>query len=162
MTSSKNKSYQNDLIKAVYDKLMDRVAQQDVLILGWTKYYITIQAGLAIALAFLIRLEPKVDSLLIIAGSILIPILGILSVIFMTRIIRREQFWQHRYIAQIGRLPELPKTYRRKWISDNPDSENPGHIGKQFIYFRIAVVVIWALWIIAYVTYNIYVTCICK
>ena len=45
-----------EVIIAAFSELMGHIRKRDELVHSWTKYYLTIQAGLAIALAFLVRL----------------------------------------------------------------------------------------------------------
>ncbi len=134
-----------DLIRTVFVQLMEHIRKQDDLIHSWTKYYLSIQAALAVALSFLMKLGPG-DGILVNTGSVFIPLLGIVTSIRLTNIILRESMWQGRYIAQIRRLPELPETYREDWAPANPDPKRRGYVAHQFWWLRNTLVVGWAVW----------------
>ncbi len=134
-----------DLVRPVYDQLMQHVRKQDDLIHSWTKYYLSIQAALAIALAFLIRLAPT-DGVLVNAGGVFIPFLGVVTSICLTNIILREQFWQGRYIVQIRNLPLIPETYSKEWVPSEPNPTKRGYIGEQFWSLRKILITGWVIW----------------
>jgi hypothetical protein len=46
--------FDKDLVRDVFDQLSQQIRKQDDLVHSWTKYYLTIQAALAVALSFLI------------------------------------------------------------------------------------------------------------
>ena len=136
--------HDNELIRTTYEQLMQHVRKQDDLIHSWTKYYLSIQAALAIALSFLIKLE-NTEKTLVNMGSLLIPFLGIVTSIYLTNIILREQLWQGRYVWQIMALPKIPKTYLESWLRAEPNPNEHGYVGKQFLKLRIALIVGWAV-----------------
>jgi hypothetical protein len=123
-----------ELVKAAFEQLMGHIRQQDDLCHSWTKYYLSIQSGLAVAFAVLMKLvqtgqcpqtgQPsQAEALWIKAGSLFIALLGILTAWFLTAIIHREQSWQGRYIVQVRRLPLKLEVYRESW--GPPDESNP-------------------------------------
>jgi hypothetical protein len=134
-----------ELALSAFEQLMEHVRKQDDLIHSWTKYYLSVQAALAVALSFLIKLQPA-KGILVSTGSVFIPLLGIVTSICLTNIILREQFWQGRYIAQIRKLPLIPEIYRGEWAPDEPDPELRGYIGKQFCWLRNSLVAGWVIW----------------
>lgn len=134
-----------DTVRAVYDQLMEHVRKQDDLIHSWTKYHLSIQAGLAVALSFLMKLGPA-EGIFGNAGGVFVPLLGIATSFCITNIILREQMWQGRYIAQIRKLPQMPETYREAWAPSEPDPEKRSYIGDQFWRLRNALIVGWAIW----------------
>lgn len=144
--------FDKDMVRAVYEQLMETSRKQDDLVHSWTKFYLTIQAGLAVALSFLVRLDPA-HGFVVNAGSMFVPLLGIATSHYLTNIILREQMWQGRYIAQIRRLPQLPETYREPWVSDEPDPEKRSYIGKQFGALRRAVIAGWMAWLVLAVSH---------
>jgi hypothetical protein len=136
-----------EVIIAAFSELMGHIRKQDELVHSWTKYYLTIQAGLAIALAFLVRLGPT-EGVLINAGSLFIPFLGIITAICLTNIIIREQMWQGRYIAQLTQLPLLPEVYKLEWAPSEPDPHKRGYIANQFHLLRNVIIGGWLIWLI--------------
>lgn len=135
----------NSLIQSVFEQLMENIRKQDELVLSWTKYYLSIQAALAVALSFLIKLRSE-DGILVNTGSLFIPFLGVVTSICLTNIILREKKWQGRYVMQIRRLPQVPETYRKEWGLDDPDSGHRGYIGQQFCWLRNVLVAGWVAW----------------
>ena len=88
-----------ELVKAAFEQLMEHIRQQDDLCHSWTKYYLSIQSGLVVAFAVLMKLvqpgqctqapsQAEADWLK--AGSLLITLLGILTAWFLTAIIHRH------------------------------------------------------------------------
>ena len=133
------------LIQSAFEQLFQMVRRQDDLIHSWTKFYLSIQAGLAVALSFLIRLGSS-QAQLVIAGNLAIPFLGIATTIVLTKIIVREHFWQGRYIVQITKLPAMPETFRRDWVPGEPDENKRGYNAQQFCGLRNILVAGWATW----------------
>lgn len=133
------------LIRTVFEQLMEHVRKQDELVHSWTKYYLSVQAALAVALSFLIKLGPA-EGILINTGTVFIPLLGAVTTICLTNIILREQMWQGRYVAQIRKLPRMPETYREEWAPAEPDPQRRGYIGQQFWWLRNVLVAAWIAW----------------
>jgi len=135
-----NKEEITDEIKGIaFVQILELIIKQDDLIHSWTKYYLSIQAGMAIALAFILRLTTERSILLIRVGSLFIPILGISTTVLLTRIIVREHKWQGRYIRSLNKLKDLPVIYE-----NDPDTEQPGYIAKQFLWIRWVLIIGWA------------------
>jgi len=135
-----NKEEITDEIKGIaFVQILELIRKQDDLIHSWTKYYLSIQAGMAIALAFILRLTTERSSLLIRVGSLLIPILGISTTVLLTRIIVREHKWQGRFIRSLNKIKDLPVIYE-----NDPDPEQPGYIAKQFLWIRWVLIIGWA------------------
>jgi hypothetical protein len=122
------------------------VREQDTLIQNWTKFYLSIQAGLAVALYYLMSRDSSSALELRIVGNLAIPLLGVVTTIAVTNIIVREHFWQGRYVAQIRKLPQMPEVYKREWVPDEPDPAHRGHNAKQFWWLRNALLVGWSVW----------------
>jgi hypothetical protein len=135
-----------DLIRVVFEQLMEHARKQEDLVHSWTKYYLSVQAALAVALSFLIKLGPA-EGILINVGSVFIPFLGIVTSICLTNIILRELFWQGRYIAQIRNLPLKYEIYRSEWVPSEPDPDSHSYIGKQFCWLRFFLIAGWVIWI---------------
>ncbi len=135
-----NQDELSDEIKGkAFVQILEQIRKQDDLIHSWTKYYLSIQAGMAIALAFILRLTTERSILLIRVGSLFIPILGISTTVLLTRIIVREHKWQGRYIRSLNKLKDLPVIYE-----NDPDPEQLGYIAKQFLWIRWVLIVGWA------------------
>ena len=135
-----NQDELSDEIKGIaFVQILEQIRKQDDLIHSWTKYYLSIQAGMAIALAFILRLTTERSILLIRVGSLFIPILGISTTVLLTRIIVREHKWQGRYIRSLNKLKDLPVIYE-----NDPDTEQPGYIAKQFLWIRWVLIIGWA------------------
>ena len=135
-----NQDELSDEIKGkAFVQILEQIRKQDDLIHSWTKYYLSIQAGMAIALAFILRLTTERSSLLIRVGSLLIPILGISTTVLLTRIIVREHKWQGRFIRSLNKIKDLPVIYE-----NDPDPEQPGYIAKQFLWIRWVLIIGWA------------------
>jgi len=135
-----NQDELSDEIKGkAFVQILEQIRKQDDLIHSWTKYYLSIQAGMAIALAFILRLTTERSILLIRVGSLFIPILGISTTVLLTRIIVREHKWQGRYIRSLNKLKDLPVIYE-----NDPDTEQPGYIAKQFLWIRWVLIIGWA------------------
>jgi hypothetical protein len=137
-----------DLVRPIFEQLMEHVRKQDDLIHSWTKYYLSVQAALAVALSFLIKLGSAED-ILVNTGSVFIPFLGIVTSICLTNIILREHFWQGRYITQIIELRLKPEAYRAKWVPKELDFHHHGYISKQFRLLRYFLITGWAIWSLA-------------
>lgn len=135
-----NQDELSDEIKGkAFVQILEQIRKQDDLIHSWTKYYLSIQAGMAIALAFILRLTTERSILLIRVGSLFIPILGISTTVLLTRIIVREHKWQGRYIRSLNKLKDLPVIYE-----NDPDPEQTGYIAKQFLWIRWVLIIGWA------------------
>ena len=134
-----------ELVKVTYQQLMEHIRKQDDRAHSWTKFYLSIQAALAVALSFLMTLSSSQD-LLVSVGSVFIPFLGIATAVCLTNIICREMMWQGRYISQIRKLTVLPETYRKGWVPEDPGPEKRGYIAQQFWWLRIILIVGWSIW----------------
>jgi hypothetical protein len=121
-----------------FTQLLEQIRKQDDLVHSWTKYFLSIQSALAVALAFLINLQSSGDALLVKAGLLLLPVLGIATTWYLTNIIVRETQWQGRYITALRRLKGMPQIWDR-----DPDPNKPGYIAGQFIRLRRVLVAIW-------------------
>jgi len=137
-----------EVIIAAFSELMGHIRKQDDLVHSWTKYYLTIQAGLAIALAFLAQLGPT-EGVLVNAGSLFIPFLGIITAICFTNIINREQMWQGRYIDQLRLLPLFPEVYKVEWVPSEPNPQERGYTANQFQLLRYVIIGGWVIWLVA-------------
>ncbi len=136
-----NKEEITDEMKGkAFVQILEHIRKQDDLIHSWTKYYLSIQAGLAIALAFILRLTTETSDCLIKVGSLILPFLGIATAFYITRIIVREHKWQGRYICSLNKLRNLPVIYET-----DPDPEKPGYIARQFLQIRWVLIIGWAI-----------------
>lgn len=143
-SENENAPLDKELIQSAFKQLCEMVRKQDALIQSWTKFYLYIQAGLAVALSFLLQLGPS-QNLLAIAGSAIIPVLGIATVFFLTRIIIREYKWQGRYVGQITKLPMVPEVYRREWAPKEPDPDKRGYNAQQIWLLQIVLITGWCI-----------------
>lgn len=135
-----NQDELSDEIKGIaFVQILEQIRKQDDLIHSWTKYFLSIQAGLAVALAFILRLTTETSDCLIKVGSLFLPILGISTTVLLTRIIVREHKWQGRYIRSLNKLKNLPVIYE-----NDPDPEQPGYIARQFLWIRWVLIIGWA------------------
>jgi hypothetical protein len=146
-----------ELTQAAFEQLMEHIRHQDDLCHSWTKYYLSIQSGLAVAFAVLAKLlsagqpspaaQPsQAEALWSKGGSLFIALLGIATAWCLTLIIRREQFWQGRYVAQIRRLPQMPEVYRELWgPPDEPDPKTLGYMGKVYLGLCVVLSVAWVV-----------------
>ena len=137
-----------ELTQATFEQLMEHIRHQDDLCHSWSKYYLSIQAGLAVAFAVLKRLvsagQPsQADVLWSKGGSLFIVILGIATAWCLTAIIWREHFWQGRYVAQIRTLPLMPEVYRQSWVPSDTDHMKLGFIGKVYLGLAIVLSLAW-------------------
>ena len=140
-----NVSPEKELVLTAFKELMGHIRKQDELVHSWTKYHLSIQAGLAIAVAFLVKLGPT-EGVLINVGSLFIPLLGITTAICLTNVIIREQMWQGRYIAQIVKLPLMPEIYKPEWGPYEPNPQKRSYIANQFWTLRKVIIVGWIVW----------------
>jgi hypothetical protein len=129
----------SDEIKGkAFVQIMENIRKQDDLIHSWTKYYLSIQAGLAIALAFILGFTAEKNGFLMKVGSLFLPLLGIVTTVLLTRIIVREHKWQGRYICSLNKIKNLPVIYENAF-----DPEKPGYIAKQFLWIRWFLIAGW-------------------
>ncbi len=124
----------------VFTQLMQQIRKQDDLVHSWTKYFLSIQAGIAAALAFLIQMEAKGSGLLITAGLLLLPCLGITTTVFLTRLIIRDLKWQGRYILALRKLKGVPGIY-----DFDPDPNRRGFQARQFLWLHWILIIGWVL-----------------
>jgi len=102
--------------------LVDLIINQDHVAQQWLQVFLTIQAGLAVGLGFILRLSgegqpPPVG--LIRLSAALVPFLGILSAIGITMIVVRERKWQAWYVACFNDLPgKLPRMFPKEKAVD--------------------------------------------
>jgi hypothetical protein len=95
--------------------LVSLVTNQDQVVHNWVQLLVTIQAGLAVAVGFI--LKPTENALATTAAVIpwfavvAIPILGIFSALALAAIIVHEQKWQVWFAQQFGKLPGLPRVF---------------------------------------------------
>jgi hypothetical protein len=83
--------------------LVDLIINQDHVAQNWIKFFVTIEAGLAVAFAFAFgQLLPAWFQRLAI---LLIPIMAIALAISLTLIVVRERQWQNLYIKKFNDLP---------------------------------------------------------
>lgn len=144
----------SELAKAAFEQLMEHIRHQDDLCHSWTKYYLSIQSGLAVAFAILKKLvstgqsslaaqSGQAEALWSKAGSLFIVILGIATVWCLTFIIWREHFWQGRYAAQIRMLPLMPEVYRESWVPSDTDHMKLGFMGKVYLGLGVVLSLAW-------------------
>ena len=126
------------LVEAAFTEIMSTIRNQDELIHSWTRFYVTIQSGLIVAVGFLFKLGPTATAPLRNIGAILIAGLGIAFAAVLTNIIVREHKWQGHFIRALRRLPGIPEIYEK-----DPTPDKPGYIAKQFLALRWVVIVIW-------------------
>lgn len=133
-----------EMVLAVFSELMNQIRKQEDMVNSWIKYYISIQAGLAFAVAYFVRLNPTEGSLSNV-GSLFISFLGIATAVCMTNIIHREQKWEGRYITQVNDLPQLPKVFKNKWVPDPAKPKGKGKIAKQISWLRNFNILGWVI-----------------
>jgi hypothetical protein len=136
--------YEKNFIIAAFEQLMEHVRRQEELVHSWTKYYLSIQAALAIAISYLISLGPMQGTFVNI-GLIFIPFLGITTSICITSIIHREQKWQGRYIMQIGSLHQMPLIYKDDWVPKESEWGGLSYTGVRFKWLRNFLITGWAI-----------------
>ncbi|HPA45298.1 MAG TPA: hypothetical protein PK395_05980 [bacterium] len=131
-------------VLSAFAQLMQEIRDQTNQVHSWTKLYLSIQAALAVALSFLIKLGSNGGFIVNAgnAGSIVIPILGIATSWCLTDIILHEMSWQGEFIRQIRKLPKLPAIY-----PVDPDPRGRSYIGKRFCVLRIFLIAGWAIWL---------------
>ena len=122
-----------------FTEILTLIRNQDNLIHSWTKYLLSIQAGLGIALAYLLKLGNEKD-ILVLAGSLLIPILSIATLCYLINIIVREHHWQGKAIKAFRELKDFPMIYDK---DPNPNPKKHGYIARQFIALRIILIIVW-------------------
>jgi len=136
----KDQEISENMQGVAFGQLLEQIRKQDDLIHSWTKYYLSIQAGLAVALAFLIKVKGGESGLLMKVGFLFLPILGIATTWCLTNIIVREHKWQGRYIIALRKLNKAPSVY-----DIDPDPEKPGYIARQFLCLRWVLVIGWSV-----------------
>ena len=89
--------------------LVSLITNQDQVTKTWVQFLITVEAGLVVAFAFLMKSEGNgpFPDWFIQTGSSLIPAAGILFAIVLTLIIIRERQWQSWYVQRFTSLPNL-------------------------------------------------------
>lgn len=143
-SETENSQPDKELIQSAFEQLWGQVRKQDDLIHSWTQFYMYIQAGLGVALAFLLKLSPS-QSILANGGNLIIPVLGMTTAFFLTRIIMREHFWQGRYMWRIRQLPGMPEIIQQNWVPSEPQECKRGYISNQLWWLRIVLMGGWAL-----------------
>lgn len=133
-------NYPIELLSSAFSQIMEHIRKQDDLVHSWTKFYLSIQAGMAIALAFLLNMTSNEPKIIVKIGLLFIPLLGITSTICLTNIIVREHKWQGRYIQMLKNIPNIPIIY-----DISPDPKEPGYIAKQFLWFRWFLISGWLI-----------------
>jgi hypothetical protein len=87
-----------------FDRAVDLVINQDHVIQQWTGRYITVQAGLATALATVLSWKGVDLGFVTIPLSILISSIAIMLSCKITKIIKREYEWQDIYVKMVKRI----------------------------------------------------------
>jgi len=127
--------------------LVSLITNQDHVTQGWIKFLITIEAGLAVALAFI--LKPGNDSTFpdwfTRSVSIIIPALGILAAFILTDIIIRERKWQTWYVQKYKALPnDFPEVFPGEKGQDVSVDKQPwGYISKRIFWFTVIIILGW-------------------
>jgi hypothetical protein len=129
-----------ELLGVVFTQLMEQIQKQDDLLHDWTKYYLSIQSALAVAMTYLLNLTGAGSIFLARAGLLLIPILGISTAWCFTDMIIREHIWQGHYIERLGQLQGLPQIYG----SSDPTDERPGYIARRFRFLKWILLSGWS------------------
>ena len=99
---SENQPQDSELAKY----LVDLIVNQDHVALKWLQFLITIEAGLVVALGFLLKPgsgASPVQSFLRVAVYV-IPLIGIAIALALTWIVVRERKWQAWYVARFNGL----------------------------------------------------------
>ncbi|MBA7567672.1 hypothetical protein ES708_09387 [subsurface metagenome] len=135
-----DKEITENMQEIAFSQLLEQIRKQDDLIHSWTKYYLSIQAGLAVALAFVLKLNGNENDILMKVGLLFFPILGIATAWCLTNIIVREHKWQGSYIKAIRKLNKTPIVYESE-----PDPQEHGFIARQFILLRRILVFVWTI-----------------
>ena len=133
----------------VFDRAVDLIINQDRVIHSWTGRYITIQSGLAIAVAALLNWQRANIWLIIIAASLL-AVLGIIFALLITEILKRECQWQSVYVEAAQRAEGIDPV-----IYTLPVKPGPGFIARVFLRLRWFVVSAWILFVGLLVLYGL-------
>ena len=135
-----------ELFSSFFNQLMVQIEKQDDLIHSWTKYYLSIQSALAVALAFLLQqLAGSGSDFVVKAGLLFIPVLGISTTWCFTDVIVREHIWQGHYIRVIRKLQSLPNFQSLPQIYDSdPTPGRPGYIARRFLFLRVVLISGWS------------------
>ena len=141
--------------------LVDLIKNQDHVAHKWLEFLITIEAGLAVALGFLLRpvdgMNPQQQvvqqQVLPHAALYLIPAIGIVVALALTWIVVRERKWQNWYVARFNALSCFEDRVFPKGKGDpnQPvDSQPVGRISQIVIVLTVLISLAWVavLWTI--------------
>ncbi len=132
--------------------LVDLIINQDQVGQKWIEFLITIEAGLVVALGFLMRPTEgtNAQSGTVIKGPphatlYLIPAIGILVAISLTWIVVRERKWQTWYVARFNLQPGCANNvFPVDKGKDGPVASQPlGRISEIIIGLGIIIFLMW-------------------
>jgi len=143
---------QNDEMKFA-EYLVNLIVNQDHVALKWLQFLITIEAGLVVALSFLLR--PESHQILRFA-IYAIPMIGIFVAVALTLIVIRERQWQSFFVNRFNALRGCEgKVFPPGKGTDGTVSGQPwGHISMITLGLAVIIILIWivvfcSLWRIA-------------
>ncbi len=130
----------------VFDRAVDLIVHQDLMLQNWTTRYIALEGGLMFAVATLIQwrasnpvLQTGNYSLPFVAAEVLIAALGVGAAWLITEMIKYELEWQRNYVMAAKRAEgDGPTLY--------PFEIKPG-TGRTLMLFRRASVLLTAMWL---------------
>jgi Ca2+/Na+ antiporter len=129
--------------------LISLVTNQDQVVHNWVQLLVGVQAGLAVAVGFL--LKPGDGTVEIPWFAVVaVPVLGIIAAIALVTIIVHEQKWQVWFAQRFTKLPGLPQVFpdypaHAANVSDIPLT----FIGKVVVAFGTVVSALWLVLLIA-------------
>lgn len=128
-----------------FDRAIDLVINQDHIIQQWTGRYITIQGGLAAALAAVLSWKGIDLGFITIPLSVLIGSIAIMLSCKITKIIKREYEWQDTYVKMVKRTEGKDPLL----FQDNYEPLPGKKISVHFIQIQKWIILAWVLVIIA-------------
>ena|SRR6266571_4293134 len=141
--------------------LVELIINQDEIAQGWIKFLITIEAGLAVGLGFVLKIGGEKPGLLEQRFAPwamgLIPFFGIAAALILCSIILRERKCQAAYVKKFRQLQgvEPPGTLTELFPTNQDiNDQGIGFISSRVIALTVAIAIGWVIVFIALVRGN--------
>jgi hypothetical protein len=125
--------------------LIDLIIHQDQFAVRWVQFLVTVEAGLAVGLAFVVRPGEKPLPVWYTQwAQFVIPVFGILVAWGLTAIVIRERKWTSYYVQRYRDLRGLPDIFdKEEGASGSVKDQKIGFVGKAIVVFAIIVTIAW-------------------
>ncbi|MBX9916691.1 MAG: hypothetical protein E6Q59_02210 [Nitrosomonas sp.] len=131
-----------EMIREVFIKLMDRIEIQSKLVDSWAKHLITSQSAFVIALGFLLKLDTEYNSLKVVY-IVSLAAISVASAYLLKEIIVRQLQWEGEYIKQLRKLEayDIPAIFERVDIEE--PFEGKGFVARKISFFFEIISFVW-------------------